>query len=193
MEVAKSPLSARSARGGDLATEHWAAWIWYFFSQPFRAFSKPYFGWRPLVVVINGGMFHCLQWSTWDRFALCSRSKKKWPLLATRQMHAGPPYKRRKQELTTRSGKLKAELRHDKARNLIAFHRHTWMHFRLFAAIEKGLMPFVKDFERNETLTASLCAWSLLLSETRVNLELVRPPLCPRMCNERRAEAERKE
>ena len=67
-----------------------------------------------LVVVINGLMLQCLhklcmQWSTRrstrDPFALCSRSKKKRPLLATRHMHAGPPYKRRKQELTTRSGK----------------------------------------------------------------------------------------
>ena len=67
-----------------------------------------------LVVVINGLVLQCLhklrmQWSTRrstrDPFALCSRSKKKRPLLATRHMHDGPPYKRRKQELTTRSGK----------------------------------------------------------------------------------------
>ena len=114
------------------------AWVWKFFSHSFRANSKPYFGRRPLVVVINGHVFHCLQLSTRDRFALCSRSKKKRPLLATRHMHAGPPYKRRKQELTTRSGK--AELRHDKPRNLFAFRHHTCMHFRLFAAIEKGLL-----------------------------------------------------
>ena len=108
------------------------------FSHSFRPWSKPYFGWRPLVVVINGLVFHCLEWSTRDRFALCSRSKKKRPLLGTCHMHAGPPYKRRKQELTRRSGKV--ELRHAKPRNLFAFCRHTCMHFRLFTAIEKGLL-----------------------------------------------------
>ena len=43
-------------------------------------------------------------------------------------------------EARAHNKKREVELRHDKPRDLFAFRRHTCMHFRLFAAIEKGLL-----------------------------------------------------
>ena len=49
-------------------------------------------------------------------------------------------------EARAHNKKRKVELRHDKPRDLFAFRRHTCMHFRLFAAIEKGLLQrFLKE------------------------------------------------
>ena len=55
-----------------------------------------------------------------------------------------PPYACRPAIQTTEARahnkKREVELRYDKPRDLFAFRRHTCMHFRLFAAIEKGLL-----------------------------------------------------
>ena len=174
----------------------WAgrAWVWKFFSQPFRAKSKPYFGWRPLVVVINGRVFHCLQWSARDRGSLSPSIQRKSdrclrPAICMLARHTNDGSKSSQQE----AGRWRQSFAMTSPR------------ICLLSVAMYALSPFRSDREepsskilkgKARTLAASLSAWSVLPklpSETRANLELVRPRFRPRMCNERRAEAERKE
>ena len=101
------------------------------------------------LVVINGLVFQCLRMqcacsAVIDKKIYSGSVCSLQPFKEKATVACDPPYACwpaiQTTEARAHNKKREVELRHDKSRDLFAFRRHTCMHFRLFAAIEKGLL-----------------------------------------------------